>query len=949
MVENPTYEELEKKVAELEQQIDQHNTAGLQNPPELLSALMDAFRYIPLCKTFEEAAKEIFHQCKRLTGAQSGYVTLLSENGKENEELFVDTGGLPCDVDTNLQMPIKGLRETAYKTKDVVYNNTFQKSSWIELMPEGHVRLDNVLFAPLNIENKTVGIIGIANKPGGFNEQDAHVSKIMGDLAAVALTYATSQDRLKNSEELFRTLFEQSAVGIAQVNPDGSFIRVNTKFTDIIGYSKDELARLSFDEITYPDDLNKEKKIIDRIIKAEIDAFEIEKRYIHKSGDLVWIKLYSNVVRDEKNNIQYAIASVIDITKRKNAETALQQSEEKYRKLYDEAPVGYFEYDLQGNITRVNRTEVQMLGYTAEEMIGQPCWKFIVDEVAREQILAKLGGVRPPAVGLERTYRRKDGTTFPVLFEDRLLFDEDGHISGIRTAIQDITVRKHAEKTLREKTKLLQNIIDTTSDLIAITDLEGNFKFIGPSHRFLGYDPDSLVGTNVMELVHPDDYQEAATAFAEFLANREDGRKVEYRCRSADGDYLWFETVGKFIFDDTGNPKEILFSSRDFTARKRAEESLKENEQKFRTIFNSNMDSISLLGIDPDGKPSGFIDCNDAACEIFGYSKEELKLKKLEDLEIQVPENVMIQRLESLQTKGSVDFETVIKDKNGNDRYVEVKAVLMNLPNQPAIMNISRDITERKQAEAKILYLQKTESLGRMAGAIAHHFNNQLSVVMGNLELVLDDLPNDSENRENLSQAFEAASKAADQSRQMLRYLGHVSGNQTTIDMSRTCRQTLPLLQSTVTTDVTLNVNFPDSGPFIHADAGQIQQVLTNLFTNARESISDNQGSINLSIQTVSHENISKSNRFPLDWHPKAISYACLEISDTGPGISNENILKIFDPFYTTKFTGRGMGLSVTMGILKTHNGCITVESEPESGCFFRVYLPVTTEKTRSI
>ncbi len=205
--------------------------------------------------------------------------------------------------------------------------------------------------------------------------------------------------------------------------------------------------------------------------------------------------------------------------------------------------------------------------------------------------------------------------------------------------------------------------------------------------------------------------------------------------------------------------------------------------------------------------------------------------------------------------------------------------------------------------------------------------------------------PDDAEIRENLFRASEAGRKAAEVSRQMLRYLGHISGRQTTMNLSDVCRQSLTPLRSALTSGVTLNVDFPESGPFVHADAGQIQQVLTNLFTNAQESLPDDQGIIGLIIRTVSHEDISTSNRFPLDWQPRDIPYACLEISDTGRGISKEDIEKLFDPFYTTKFTGRGMGLPVTMGILKTHGGCITVENEPDPGSVFRVYLPVSTEK----
>jgi len=136
---------------------------------------------------------------------------------------------------------------------------------------------------------------------------------------------------------------------------------------------------------------------------------------------------------------------------------------------------------------------------------------------------------------------------------------------------------------------------------------------------------------------------------------------------------------------------------------------------------------------------------------------------------------------------------------------------------------------------------------------------------MRNLELVLGDVPDDAKNRQNLFQAFEAANKAAHQSRQILRYLGHISGNKTTMNFSGVCRQCLGLLQPSLPNGVTFNVDIPDSGPLVHADAVQVQQVLTNLFTNAQEFLPDNQGTIGLSIHTVSQQNISTSNRFPLD------------------------------------------------------------------------------------
>jgi len=232
-----------------------------------------------------------------------------------------------------------------------------------------------------------------------------------------------------------------------------------------------------------------------------------------------------------------------------------------------------------------------------------------------------------------------------------------------------------------------------------------------------------------------------------------------------------------------------------------------------------------------------------------------------------------------------------------------------------------------------------------MAGAIAHHFNNQLYAVMGNLEMAMDDLPLGVNPFKSLTSAMEAAHKAAEISRLMLTYLGQTQGNYEPIDMSEACSKSLTLLQISAPNGMLLNADLPSSGPIIHADVGQIQQILTNLVTNAWEAISDNQGIVALTVKTVSHKDIHSFNRFPIDWQPQGIAYSCMEVPDTGCGIANQDIEKLFDPFFTTKFTGRGLGLCVVMGIIKAHGGGVTVESEPGRGSTFRVFLPVSTEK----
>ena len=232
-----------------------------------------------------------------------------------------------------------------------------------------------------------------------------------------------------------------------------------------------------------------------------------------------------------------------------------------------------------------------------------------------------------------------------------------------------------------------------------------------------------------------------------------------------------------------------------------------------------------------------------------------------------------------------------------------------------------------------------------MAGAVAHHFNNQLQVVMGNLEMAIDDQPQGSNSLLSLTEALKAARKAAEVSGLMLTYRGQAPGKQKPLDLSEVCRLNLPLLQAAAPKGLALKTDFPASGPIICGDAGQIQQVLNSLLSNAWEAAGENQGAIDLIVKTVSHADIPSSKRFPIDWQPKENDYACLEVTDKGSGIADKDIEKLFDPFFTTKFIGRGMGLSVVLGIVQAHGGGVTVESKLGRGSIFRVFLPVTTEK----
>ena len=247
----------------------------------------------------------------------------------------------------------------------------------------------------------------------------------------------------------------------------------------------------------------------------------------------------------------------------------------------------------------------------------------------------------------------------------------------------------------------------------------------------------------------------------------------------------------------------------------------------------------------------------------------------------------------------------------------------------------------KRQMEERFWLVNKAKSLRRMAGAIAHHFNNQLAVVQGNLELAVEDLPDHAAMRSLLGEAAQAARRASEISGLLLIYLGQSTVKGGPIDLSAVCRQEVPLLRDSLPEGITLETDLMDVGPVVHGAGHQIHQVLTRLIANAAEAIGDRGGTITLATKHLVTAAMAKVPIAPVDWQPEADAYACLEVADSGCGMTQEDLDRLFDPFFSTKFMGRGLGLPVVLGILKACRGAIGVESTKDQGSIFRVFLPV--------
>jgi len=337
---------------------------------------------------------------------------------------------------------------------------------------------------------------------------------------------------------------------------------------------------------------------------------------------------------------------------------------------------------------------------------------------------------------------------------------------------------------------------------------------------------------------------------------------------------------------------------------------------------------------------------------------QELHGQPFADLLLPEDQGIFRARLRGL-FKQPTDKHIEVRLATGSRTFLDVDLTAIPQPcldsstkgNSDQLLMTVTDISQRKKLEhdrislqAQVNQLAKETSLSRMAGAVAHNFNNMLAVVLGNLELALEMLPQGESPIQELRDAQKAGRRAAEIGSLMLTYLGQTVGTKEAVDLTDLCNDSIPQLVKAKPHAVRLETDFPASGPMVKANGGQLRQIIDNLVANSLEAIEGRPGCITLALAAVAAEEISPINRFPMDWQPGPQDYACLTVSDDGCGIASDAMATIFDPFFTTKFPGRGMGLPVVLGILRSHNGCITVEKRLAAGCTFKVYLPILEE-----
>jgi PAS domain S-box-containing protein len=652
---------------------------------------------------------------------------------------------------------------------------------------------------------------------------------------------------------------------------------------------------------------------------------------------------------------------------------------------------------LEGTILTWNSSAERLYGYSAEEILGRPIDLLVPPDRTDESrdIFERLKkGKR--LNHFETVRLRKDGRRIHVSLTVSPIKDKTGAITGASAIARDITARKQIEQELSAKAALvalLQAVAvasneapDAEAAIRACLELVCRYTGWPIGHAYLvdGESGPQLVPMRLWFLAEPERFQPfksicesmlfqpgaglpgqvLATAKPAWLFDLASDPNFQRRQIAAriglKGGFAFPVLVGtevasvlEFFSAEALEVNDaflavttsIGFQLGRVIERARGDKTLRESEEHHRVIMETAADGIITIGQD-----SKILYANNNAGKIFGYSPSELIGQ---EVTILMPEYLRCVHKASLKCRQEtgekhVSWEPVELPglhRSGREIPLEVSFGEFVANGSRAFTGVIRDIASRKHFDEQLRHAQKLESIGALAGGVAHDFNNLMTAVIGNISLALDRLPQSSTVRPLLDSALVAGERTADLTRQLLAYSGRGRFVLSPVDLSAVVREMSSIIRASVPRTVELLLDLQDHLPCAEADCGQIQQLFMNLVINGAEAIGEEESgavSVTTRVQHIDERYI-RNNLTGSDIRPG--EYVTVEVHDTGRGMDEETKMKMFDPFFTTKFTGRGLGLAAVLGIVRGHKGGLEVHSSPGTGTTFKVLLPALEER----
>jgi two-component system cell cycle sensor histidine kinase/response regulator CckA len=514
--------------------------------------------------------------------------------------------------------------------------------------------------------------------------------------------------------------------------------------------------------------------------------------------------------------------------------------------------------------------------------------------------------------------------------------------------------RKKTEMALRQSEEQLKFVLSGSTD--ALWDLKVKSRELTFNQRWaeiLGYQPAEIRKDLEFwrQLVHPDDLQSILEQYQENVENNESRFRAECRLMGSSGEWRWILLRGRSVdWDPQGRPTRITGTATDINERVQAEMELRQSHRLLHTVFSSLNEALFLLKEDS----KVVVDCNTSAEIMFGYTREELLDVSSDILHVNSDRAEIFNRAATSAYRDKGFYATEYQMKRKGEEIFPSDHFCNPIPGEGAeptlILYVVRDISERKQAEVdraqleeQLQQAQKMEAVGQLAGGIAHDFNNILTAIIGYGHLVMMNMQGPEQSRHYMEQILASSERAAGLTQGLLAFSRKQESNPQPVDLNGIVRNMRKFLERIIGEDIEMKLDIEQEGLTVLADTGQMEQVLMNLATNARDAMPDG-GVLLIKTGLLAAER----RLLPSSPAPQPIQYGYISVTDTGAGMDEKIREKIYEPFFTTKEVGKGagLGLSIAYGIIKQHHGYISVESQEREGTTFRVHLPLIEQET---
>jgi PAS domain S-box-containing protein len=754
------------------------------------------------------------------------------------------------------------------------------------------------------------------------------------DLAAIAILRDRSAHALRYSEARYRQIVDTAYEGVWVFDAEDRTLFVNQRAAEMLGYTTDEMiGRAPFDFTDQPDRGRPERGR--RTPRRNVAGEQHEARFRRKDGSAFWAMVATSSLRNEQDEITGTLRMITDITQLKRTESALRQSAEEFRAVFERSAIGMALVDVEGHPVRTNPALERALGYSAPELRRMAFPEFThPDDIERDVDLYRslVAGERE-SYQIEKRFIRKSGEVMWGHLTVSLIRREDGEpLFGIGM-VEDITEHKQMEGAFRSSERLRALVYNQVSDVLFYVGVEpeGRIRMLSVNPAFSklsGLNEEQIVGRLLQDIL-PSPVREAILArYARAIRER---RTITWDHIST---YPTGQKHGEIsitpIYDENGICTNLVGSIHDVTERKQNEERIVAQA----ALLDKAKDAILVRDID------GIIRYwNSGAERLYGWSSAEVIGRSVSELIYRDPA-ARDQAHQRLLENGEWAGELVQFTKAGKQLTIEASwTLLSDEEGKPkSVLAIATDITARRNLELQMYRAQRMDSLGTLAGGIAHDFNNILAGIVANVACANYDLAPDHPAREFLSEIDKASARATDLARQILTFSRHQDAKRRPVELAPVVAEALRLLRATLPATIEIRTEFAADLPTILAEPTQVHQIVMNLGTNAAHAIGRRPGRLSLRADRAVVENTLVAGAVEL---PPGL-YARLTVEDTGSGMDEAIVERIFDPFFTTKEPGEGtgLGLSVVHGIMKSYEGGILVRSTPGKGTAFTLYFP---------